>query len=92
MHGMEDVKARIDRLGGTVAVATALNLPPSTVSSWKTAGRIPNWRERDVEALEQAQTEPDGRTVLCDLCDRRVDRGVVDCLAVDCPHAQREAA
>lgn len=34
----------IKSLGGTVAVATALDLPPTTVSSWKASGSIPRWR------------------------------------------------
>ncbi|PHP18304.1 MULTISPECIES: Cro/CI family transcriptional regulator [Sphingobium] len=41
----------IDALGGTSAVARALEITPSTVSSWKTSGRIPRWRMPLVEAL-----------------------------------------
>jgi hypothetical protein len=46
----------IDRLGGTMKVAAALNLTPSTVSSWKTAkGGIPRWWMRDIEKLAKRQ-------------------------------------
>jgi hypothetical protein len=41
---MQTVEQFIDKLGGTVAVATALDLTASTVSSWKTSGSIPKWR------------------------------------------------
>lgn len=41
---MQTVEAFIKALGGTVAVATALDLPPTTVSSWKSSGSIPKWR------------------------------------------------
>lgn len=34
----------IDALGGTSALASEMSLTPSTVSSWKTSGRIPKWR------------------------------------------------
>lgn len=47
---MENAKTFINKLGGTVAVATALNLTPSTVSSWKKADSIPKWR---MEGLRQ---------------------------------------
>lgn len=41
---MVNVSEAIDALGGTSAVARALSIPASTVSSWRAAGRIPNWR------------------------------------------------
>lgn len=41
----------IEALGGTVKVATALELTPSTVSSWKTSGNIPRWRMDKLEVL-----------------------------------------
>lgn len=41
----------VTALGGTSAVASALNLTPSTVSSWKSNNSIPKWRMRDVVAL-----------------------------------------
>lgn len=42
---MDTVTDIIERLGGTSAVASALALTPSTVSSWKTSGRVPAWRQ-----------------------------------------------
>jgi hypothetical protein len=46
----------IAALGGTMKVAAALNLTPSTVSSWKTAkGGIPRWWMRDIEKLAKRQ-------------------------------------
>lgn len=42
---MKTAKQIVNDLGGTVKVARALNLPVSTVSSWKNAKRgIPAWR------------------------------------------------
>lgn len=41
---MENIEQFIDALGGTVAVATALGVPASTVSSWKSSNSIPHWR------------------------------------------------
>lgn len=41
---MQTVEQFIDALGGTVAVAVALDLAPTTVSSWKSSGSIPKWR------------------------------------------------
>lgn len=48
MHNVSDI---IKELGGTSAVAAAMSLTPSTVSSWKTSGRIPNWRQDALIAL-----------------------------------------
>lgn len=48
---MQTVDQFIDALGGTVAVATALDLAPTTVSSWKTAGSIPKWRMDGIRQL-----------------------------------------
>lgn len=45
----------IEEFGGTVAVANALGLTPSTVSSWKTAKRgIPRWWMREIERLKSS--------------------------------------
>lgn len=41
---MENASEIIAALGGTSAVARELELPPSTVSSWKTGSGIPKWR------------------------------------------------
>ena len=41
---MQTIGDLIDELGGTVAVATRLAIPPQTVSSWRSANKIPNWR------------------------------------------------
>ena len=41
----------INALGGTSAVAKSLKLRPSTVSSWKTSGKIPEWRMEAVERV-----------------------------------------
>lgn len=49
---MTDAAQIIDGKGGTVKVATALDLRPSTVSSWKKAkGGIPRWWLPHVDAL-----------------------------------------
>lgn len=41
----------IDALGGTVAVAEALRLPPTTVSSWRPVNFIPEWRHGPLLSL-----------------------------------------
>ena len=51
---MQTVEQFIDALGGTVAVANALGLAPTTVSSWKPANSIPKWR---VDALRAFAAE-----------------------------------
>lgn len=43
----------IEGLGGTVQVANALGLAPTTVSSWKSANSIPKWRMPGIEQLAQ---------------------------------------
>jgi hypothetical protein len=48
---METVEQLIVALGGTFAVAIALDAPPSTVSSWKSANSIPSWRLKDIQRL-----------------------------------------
>ena len=48
---MQNVAAFIDELGGTVKVATALDLSPTTVSSWKSSNSIPRWRRKDLLTL-----------------------------------------
>lgn len=45
----------VEALGGTVKVATALALTPSTVSSWKTSGNIPRWWMRDIKAMAKKE-------------------------------------
>jgi hypothetical protein len=55
MLSMQTTSQIIDELGGTVKVANALNLTPSTVSSWKTSGRIPKWRMDGILALALAK-------------------------------------
>ncbi|CDO35021.1 carph-isopro domain-containing protein [Novosphingobium sp. KN65.2] len=41
----------IDGCGGTVNVASELDLTPSTVSSWRTANHIPRWWQDPVLAV-----------------------------------------
>jgi len=41
----------IKALGGTTAVAVALFLPPTTVSSWKASNSIPKWRKPGIVDL-----------------------------------------
>jgi len=48
---MSNISTFIDQLGGTVKVANALDLSPTTVSSWKSSGSIPRWRRKDLLAL-----------------------------------------
>lgn len=50
---MQTVPDIIVKLGGTSAVASALSLTPSTVSSWKTSGRVPSWRRSALLALAE---------------------------------------
>lgn len=40
---MMTVDQIVDGCGGTSALADALELTPSTVSSWRTANHIPRW-------------------------------------------------
>ena len=51
---MDNAADIIEALGGTVAVARALDLAPTTVSSWKGA-KIPNWRKDAVAKLAEKQ-------------------------------------
>ena len=60
---MQTVEQFIDALGGTVAVANALGLAPTTVSSWKPANSIPKWR---VDAL-RAFAAGKGNTIMADV-------------------------
>lgn len=48
---MQTASEIITELGGTVKVAAALKLTPSTVSSWKTADSIPAWRLDGIRQL-----------------------------------------
>lgn len=48
---MSDEPDLFDRLGGTRAMAELLGEPPSTVQSWKSAGRIPAKKQPAVLAL-----------------------------------------
>ncbi|WP_373438203.1 carph-isopro domain-containing protein [Sphingobium sp. Z007] len=50
---MQNAAEIVEALGGTVAVAKALDIAPTTVSSWKTAGRIPPWRMPVIRALAE---------------------------------------
>lgn len=45
----------IDALGGTSAVASAHDLTPSTVSSWRTADFIPRWWQRPLLDMPKAK-------------------------------------
>ena len=51
---MDNAADIIEALGGTVAVARALKLAPTTVSSWK-GSKIPNWRIDAIEKLARKQ-------------------------------------
>lgn len=48
----------IDDLGGTKAVADALDLSATTVSSWRPANFIPRWRHEKLLALALAKGVP----------------------------------
>lgn len=48
---MQNTSLIIDALGGTVAVARALNLTPSVVSSWRGNNSIPRWWHRPLIEL-----------------------------------------
>ena len=52
---MKNAAQIIEALGGTVAVAKALELTPSTVSSWKTSGTIPRWWIPGIKAFAAEQ-------------------------------------
>lgn len=50
----------------------------------------PGWELSDQEL---AAIPDDGRVIVCDVCERRVDGEIQNaCTFVDCPHAQRIAA
>ena len=44
----------IAALGGTSAVARELDVPASTVSSWKSGGSIPRWRMAGITSLAKS--------------------------------------
>lgn len=48
---MANISSFIDELGGTVKVANALGLSPTTVSSWKSSNSVPRWRRDALLAL-----------------------------------------
>ena len=48
---MDTASDIIAALGGTSAVARELDLPPSTVPSWKSGAGIPRWRMPGVQAM-----------------------------------------
>jgi len=50
---MQNAAEIVEALGGTVAVAKALDIAPTTVSSWKASGRIPPWRMSVIRALAE---------------------------------------
>lgn len=52
---MQNVGQFIDALGGTVAVANAMELAPTTVSSWKSSNSIPKWREPALRTFANEQ-------------------------------------
>ena len=55
---MQTASDIIEALGGTVKLANALGLTPSTVSSWKSAKRgIPRWWMREIERLKADASE-----------------------------------
>tara|TARA_R110000787_G_scaffold41162_1_gene101838 strand:- start:20 stop:313 length:294 start_codon:yes stop_codon:yes gene_type:complete len=97
---MTSPATKIDALGGVRKTAAILGVPPTTVQHWKTQDRVPAWRADDLEKAYSSHVQPDTpepfsetRTVVCDVCERRVDGMVPNsCSFVDCPHAQREAA
>lgn len=90
------------RLGGIRKMAEILGEAPSTVQSWKKAGRIPSAKQPLV--IDRARAAgfpitaidvvfPLACPTVCDLCDRRAsDPTVNDCTAVNCGLRQREAA
>ena len=52
---MNIASAIVNSLGGTVAVSNALDLAPSTVSSWKKSGKIPRWWMPQIELFAEKQ-------------------------------------
>lgn len=52
---MQTVDQFLKALGGTVAVANALGLAPTTVSSWKSSGSIPKWRMDGIRQVATAK-------------------------------------
>ena len=56
-------------------------------------GIKPHELRPDVFRAPDPADQSDQRQILCDPCGKRVDGIVaVDCVAVDCPHSQRDAA
>lgn len=47
----------VEKLGGTLAVARALDLTPSVVSSWRTSNSIPRWWHAQLIALSGGQID-----------------------------------
>lgn len=48
--------------------------------------------EHPTVAVDGDEANPAIGRITCALCERRVDRGTIECTAVDCPHAERQAA
>lgn len=48
--------------------------------------------ERPTVAAGDEAANPVVSRITCALCERRMDRGVNECVAVDCPHGERCAA
>jgi hypothetical protein len=48
----------VQALGGTKAVADALNLTPSVVSSWRSSNSIPRWRHDELITLSDGRLSP----------------------------------
>lgn len=90
------------RLGGIRKMADLLGEPPSTVQSWKKAGRIPSAKQPLV--IERARAAgfpvtaddvvfPLTGSAVCGTCERRAtDPATFDCTAVNCGLRQQEAA
>jgi len=55
---MRTVDQIVDGLGGTSVVASGLGLTPSTVSSWRSANFIPEWRQDAVLAFARRTEKP----------------------------------
>lgn len=58
---MQTVTDIITSLGGTSKVAASLGIPPQTVSSWKAANSIPNWRQDSINELLRKKERADAK-------------------------------
>lgn len=101
---MTEGSTLFDRFGGTRQMADHLGEPPSTVQSWKAAGRIPATKQPAVldkgKELGLPVTAEDvifplrpAANAVCGLCERcSADATIRSCVAADCPMRTREAA